>query len=148
LRANPDINFVFHGDQLITYKDGKQDLSKIDDLLSKYPNVLYGIDELYGDKWLLRKEITKEEFLKHFEDFESLLEQDLATWKGFIERHPDQVVWDTDRGGLVVWSLNLDVSLTLNNYSRAFIGRLDPNVQEKFAYKNAQRLIKKEFPGK
>jgi hypothetical protein len=32
--------------------------------------------------------------------------------------------------------------LVLNDYSRMFIGRLDPSVQEKFAYKNAEKLTK------
>ncbi|KKU79020.1 MAG: Cellulosome-anchoring protein, partial [Candidatus Peregrinibacteria bacterium GW2011_GWA2_47_7] len=54
LSANPDINFIWHGDQLIPYENGIQNLSKIDDILSKHPNAYYGIDELYGDVWLLR----------------------------------------------------------------------------------------------
>ena len=73
-----------------------------------------------------------------------MLGKDLATWKDFIERHPDQVLWGTDRGVGSTWSLDPEVALTLNNYTRAFIGRLDPSVQEKFAYKNAERLFSKQ----
>ena len=58
-----------------------------------------------------------------------------------IEAHPDQFVWGTDRGGIALWTFDLVVGQTLVDYARAFIGRLDPTVQEKFAYKNAERLL-------
>lgn len=141
LEQNPDVNFIWHGDQLITYVQDEQDLSRIDDILSKYPNVYYGIDELYGDVWLLRPEITKEEFLRHFDNYQELLQKDLKTWKAFIEAHPNQVLWGTDRGWSAPWSADEDVGMVLTSYARAFIAHLDPQVQEKFAYKNAQKLI-------
>ncbi len=64
-------------------------------------------------------------------------------WKGFIERHPEQVLWGSDRGVSAPWDKDQDIALALNNYTRAFISRLDPAVQEKFAYKNAEKLISK-----
>jgi len=85
--------------------------------------------------------VTKEEFLAHFKNKEELLGKDIDTWKEFIEKHPDQVLWGTDRGATVLWSMDLEVSVTLSDYGRAFIGRLDPRVQERFAYKNAEKLI-------
>ncbi len=139
--ANRDINFIFHGDQLVVYRDGIQDLSALDQILYRNPNVYYGVDELYGDTWLLQPEVSKEEFLAHFENYEELLEQDVATWKGFIERHPRQVLWGTDRGWSAAWSMDIDVGLTLTRYARAFIDLLDPAAQELFAYKNAERLL-------
>lgn len=141
LQENPDINFIWHGDQLIRYEDGKQNLKEVEEILINYPNTYYGIDELYGDVWLLRPEVSKEDFLKHFENYEPLLEKDLATWKDFIERHPDQVLFGTDRGWSSAWSVDEEVGVTLANYARAFIARLEPDVQEKFAYKNAERLL-------
>lgn len=141
LQENPDIDFIWHGDQLIRYENGKQNLQAIDEILSNHPNTYYGIDELYGDVWLLRPEISKEEFFEHFENYGPLLEKDLATWKAFIEKHPDQVLWGTDRGWSAPWSVDEDVGQTLTNYARTFIARLDPEVQEKFAYKNAEKLI-------
>jgi len=143
LAENRDINFIFHGDQLIVYENGGQNLKAIDEILTRNPNAYYGIDELYGDTWLLRPEVKKEEFLAHFDDYEQLLKQDVATWKAFIERHPDQVLWGTDRGVGAPWSMDLDVGLVLTGYARAFIARLDKNVQEKFAYKNAEKLLMK-----
>ena len=142
LSANPDINFIWHGDQLIPYGEGgRQNLTHIAEILERHPNVFYGVDELYGDVWLLRHDVTKEKFFAHFKDYKSLLEKDLATWKGFIEAHPDQVIWGTDRGGDALWALDLDVAIVLNDYARAFIGRLDPAVQEKYAHKNAEHLM-------
>ncbi len=141
LEENPDIDFIWHGDQLIPYEKGIQNLEEIEDILSKHPNAYYGVDELYGDVWLLRPEIKKEEFLAHFDNHEELLEKDIATWKGFIERHPDQVLWGTDRGWSAPWSMDEDVGITLSTYTRVFIAKLDPSVQEKFAYKNAEKLL-------
>lgn len=140
LEQNPDITFIFHGDQLIEDAGGGDHLELIDEILTNHPNVRYGIDELYGDVFLMREGVGKETFLAHLNNPEPLLEKDLQTWKAFIERHPEQVLWDTDRGGSVRWALDQDVALALNTYSRMFIGRLDPSVQEKFAYKNAEAL--------
>ncbi|MDO8601659.1 MAG: hypothetical protein Q7R62_00800 [bacterium] len=142
LSVNPDINFIWHGDQLIPYENGVQNLKHIEEILSDHSNAFYGVDELYGDVWMLRPEVTKEEFIAHLQNKETLLKKDLATWKGFIERHPDQVLWGTDRGWSAPWSLSPDVAVALNAYSRAFIGRLDPAVQERFAWQNAEQLLK------
>lgn len=141
LAANPDITFIFHGDQLVRYGDEGQDLSAIEEILARHPNVVYGIDELYGDVWLIQRKFTKEQFLDHFEEREPLLAKDLATWRGLIARHPDQVIWGTDRGAEVVWALEPEVGWTLNDYAREFIARLDPAVQERFAYKNVERVL-------
>lgn len=145
--ANPDINFIFHGDQLVKYEDGGQNLEAIEEILYNHPNVYYEVDELYGDVWLLRPEVSKGAFLAHFDDYEELLEKDLDTWKGFIERHPDQVLWGTDRGAIAVWSVDEDVGMTLTNYARAFIAHLDPDVQEKYAYKNVEKIFGRQLIG-
>src|SRR3989338_6868429 len=86
LDAYPQINFIWHGDQLITGSGSNQNLQNIDDILDRHPNAYYGVDELYGDVWLLRPDIHKDQFFAHFDDTESLLAQDLATWQAFIER--------------------------------------------------------------
>lgn len=143
--ANPDINFIFHGDQLVKYEDGGQNLEDIEDILYNHPNVYYEVDELYGDVWLLRPEVSRGAFLAHFDDYEELLEKDLGTWEGFIERHPDQVLWGTDRGAIAVWSVDEEVGMTLTNYARAFIAHLDPDVQERYAYKNVEKIFGRSF---
>ena len=50
-------------------------------------------------------------------------------------------MWGTDRGHL--WTYDEDVSVLLEEFGRALIARLDPEVQEKFAYKNAENLLQK-----
>ncbi len=145
LSQNPDINFIWHGDQLIPYENGVQNLQHIEEIISRHPNVLYTIDELYGDDFLIRPEVPKEQFLAHLETYEVLLEEDLATWKGIIERHPDQFMWGTDRSPQVLWSHDPEVGQALTGYGRAFIARLSPTVQEKFAYKNAERALSKQM---
>ncbi|MBI4415140.1 MAG: amidohydrolase family protein, partial [Candidatus Kerfeldbacteria bacterium] len=141
LGQNRDITFIFHGDQLIEDAGGGDNLQLIDEILTEHPNVYYGIDELYGDVYLMREGVSKGQFIAHFENPEPLLEKDLKSWEWFINKHPDQVIWDTDRGGSVRWALDPDLAVVLNDYSRAFIGRLDPSVREKFAYKNAKRMV-------
>lgn len=141
LEQNPDIGFIFHGDQLIEDAGGGDNLQLIDEILTKHKNVYYGIDELYGDVFLMREGVSKEQFLAHFKNPEPLLQQDLRSWQWFIEKHPDQVIWDTDRGGSVRWALDPDLALVLNDYSRMFIGKLSPAVQERFAYQNAEALV-------
>jgi len=142
LLENPDINFIWHGDQLIPYEEeGRQNLKHIDEILSRHPNAYYEVDELYGDVFIMTPEVSKEGFLAHFKDYEPLLKKDLETWKDFIERHPDQVLWGTDRGAGAPWSLDFEVGEALTRYARAFMGRLSSDVQEKYAYKNAEKLL-------
>lgn len=142
LEQNPDINFIWHGDQLIMYEEGgRQNLTAVEEIISRHPNVFYTIDELYGDKWMIHPQVTKKEFLDYLQDYENLLEKDIATWKGIIERHPDKFMWGTDRSDQVLWSHDSEIGLSLTNYARAFIARLEPAVQEKFAYRNAERII-------
>ncbi|MEK6948109.1 MAG: amidohydrolase family protein [Nanoarchaeota archaeon] len=147
-RANPNITFVFHGGNLFNISETQAGISHdekvlvfIEELLYNNPNIYYTVNELYGGDWLLEPGRSKEKFLENFADYETLLEIDLPMWKGFIERHPDQVLFGTDRGGPAIWDKDPNVALTLNNYTRVFIDSLDPSVQEKFAYKNAERII-------
>jgi len=58
-----------------------------------------------------------------------------------IEKYPDQVMWGMDRGH--TWHFDEEVGGLLVEYSRVFIGGLDPELQEKYAYKNAEQLLSK-----
>lgn len=142
IKANPDINFIFHGDQLIQCESCPQNLSQIESILASGRNVFYEVDELWGDVFLLQPKVTKEQFFAHFKDYKPLLEKDLATWKFFIEKYPDQVIWGSDRG-VHRWPVDLEVSRQITDYVRAFIAKLDPAVQEKFAYKNLEKIFYK-----
>jgi predicted TIM-barrel fold metal-dependent hydrolase len=149
LKANRDITFIWHGDNLaINPQVGRSSLKIIEGILSRNPNVYYGVDELYGDIVLINTESNAKKAVSYIkENKESLLKKDLATWKGFIEDHPDQVIWGTDRGSYL-YSLDIELGRAMSDYTRAFIAGLDPSVREKFAYKNAERLISKNLKNK
>ena len=90
----------------------------------------------------MRPEISKSQFIANFRDYEPLIEKDLATWKELIETYPDRFMWATDRGNTAgLWTNDADVGQILVDYARAFIGRLEPTVQERFAYENARGLL-------
>ncbi|MBI4399545.1 amidohydrolase family protein [Candidatus Micrarchaeota archaeon] len=136
LKQHPDIDFIVHGDEI----EGD-----IDDLMDKYPNIYYTCDPSYYQHFPLYVGKSREEFLAAAEkDFDSLIEKDLERWKKLIEKHPDRVMWGTDRGD-AEWNYDVEVGLFLVRYARAFIGRLDHSVQENFAYKNAEQLINKSL---
>lgn len=128
----PEVNFIVHGEQIE---------NEIGDVMDQYANIYFTVNDLYGDQYLLHQSETSTGFLEKTEDYETLLQQDLATWQAVIEAHPNQFLWGTDRGGVAAWTLNKKVGLRIADYGRAFIARLDPAVQENFAYKNAQALI-------
>ncbi len=134
LKQHPDINFIVHAEEL------EEDISY---LMSKYPNIYYTANSDFNPHFRLYVGKSKEEFLKAVEkDFDKLIAHDLQRWKTLIEKHPDRFMWGTDRGD-AVWNYDVDVGLFLVKYARAFTGKLDSSVQEKFAYKNAEKLIEK-----
>ncbi|MBI2079260.1 amidohydrolase family protein [Candidatus Micrarchaeota archaeon] len=139
LSQNPDITFIWHGDQL--------SVEEVEDILSKYPNVYYGIDEFFGgEREIFERYVgkSKKEYLETMNNkFDIVVDRGVKDWKSLIEQYPDQVLWGTDRGD-AVWNYDLEVGQMQVKIARAFIGKLDPAVQEKFAYKNAERLIRGE----
>ncbi len=129
---NPQINFVVHGPEI------REDVTV---LMDAYPNIYYTVNGFFGDTYLLRPEETTESFMAFTENYTGHLVADLGGWRKEIEAHPDRFMWGTDRGGPAVWTYDLEVGLRLVDYGRAFIGQLDPAVQELFAHRNAERLI-------
>lgn len=127
----PMITFIVHGEQI------ENDIGR---LMAEYKNIYFTVNDLYGDQYLLHAGETTVTFLAALEPAGPLLEKDLATWKHLIEAHPDRFMWGTDRGD-TVWSFDIEVGQALVKHARAFIGRLDPSVQEDFAYRNAEALL-------
>lgn len=138
LKKNPNVKFLLHGPQIE---------DSITNLIEKYPNVYYSIDTILirkpssrGGAPLMYTVTSKEEYQREFaQNFEGMLNDAVNKWKGRIEQHPDRFMWGTDRAG--DWHFDEEVSILIEEFSRAFIARLDPAVQEKFAYQNAERLI-------
>lgn len=129
----PNATFLIHG---------RESQNDIENLITKYPNVYYSVDgaTLYAmrGKFVLGK---KDTYLADFkEKFDSMLNEGVDSFKWLIERYPDRFMLGTDRG--TTWHYDKDTAAAFEEFSRAFIGRLDPSVQENFAYKNAEKLLK------
>ncbi|MDO8676550.1 MAG: amidohydrolase family protein [Candidatus Azambacteria bacterium] len=138
IQKNPNVKFYFHGEEIE---------SAIIGLMDKYPNVYYSIDATLsrlpysGDT--LHVSLTEESYVSRIkQNFTAMLNGAVNDWKAKIEKHPDKFTWGTDRGGFS-WHYGEEVSRLFEELSRSFIGRLDPAVQEKYAYKNAESLLQK-----
>ena len=137
IQKNPTVKFYFHGDEI----EGA-----IIGLMDKYPNVHYSIDAVLsrlpysGDA--LHMSMTEKAYVSTIsQNFDAMLQANVNAWKTKIEKHPDRFTWGTDRGGFT-WHYGEEVSRLFEELSRSFIGRLDPSVQEKYAYKNAEDLLR------
>ena len=73
-------------------------------------------------------------------NFDSVLKEEVAHWKERVEKYPDRFTWGSDRW--FAWHFDPEVGGILEEFGRSFIGSLDPSVQENFAYKNAQKMLK------
>ncbi len=132
IKQFPNVKFLVHGDGI------EQDISS---LMDKYPNIYYSADHLLEDLVDLFREGDKEEFISELEqNWDSLLKEDIRRWKDLIEDHPNRTMWGTDRSD-IYWNYDEDIGLLLTKYARAFIAELDPEVQEKYAYENAEAFI-------
>ena len=137
LKSNPNVKFLFHGEQAEPW---------IMEFLSKYPNAYYSVDANLFDLPNEHKTAnlfgvrSKEEFISELTaNFDKILDTNLGIWKPRIEKYPDRFLWGTDRA--YDWHFDLDVGALLEEMSRSFIGQLAPEVQEKYAYKNAEKLL-------
>lgn len=136
LQDYPTVKFLFHGHEIVP---------AIAEIIA-FPNAFYTIDtdlsdvpgesnsvNLYAGK-------TKAQFVSDFKrDYDKIQATALKNWKSLIEQHPDKFLWGTDRAYTI--HFDSEVGALLDESARAFIAQLDPAAQEKFAYKNAERLI-------
>ena len=144
IELNPDVKFLMHGCI-------DQRCPAIADTVKylKYPNAYYSLDTFIfakpgeGTPYMYDDRISgKEQFLSTFrQTFVQSVDENLNKWKKVIEKYPDQVMWGMDRAH--TWHFDEEVGGLLVEYSRAFIGGLDPELQEKYAYKNAEQLLSK-----
>ncbi len=147
VRQYPDVTFLFHGIVEDVGPAGvRNNLNWLDKLMTSNSNVYYSIDaglKIYGwDKDHRGKVVPKEELLPYLKKtFREQLKTDLANYENIIEKHPDRFLRGTDRFHQV--HFDPEISSLLDEYTRAFIARLDPSVQEEFAHTNADALIKK-----
>ena len=135
LQKNSNVTFLIHGPEIE---------NSISGIIDRHPNARYSIDAILlrvgSPGGLLYTAGSKENFISIFnQNFNAMLTSAVNDWKAKIEQYPDKYMWGTDRSD--AWMFDEEVSVLLEEFGRAFIGRLDPAVQEKFAYKNAERLL-------
>jgi len=132
----PDVTFLLHGGQEQEWIAG---------LLASHRNLYYSLDanmtSLYGFERRHDSEpITKEQWLAFIrQNFDKKVQEATSKWKAKIEANPDQYVWGTDRW--YGWQFDYEVGGLLEEFARSLVGKLDPAVQQKFAYQNAERLL-------
>ncbi|MDP3799892.1 MAG: amidohydrolase family protein [bacterium] len=138
LKQYSKVNFLFHG--------GEENANIIFELMKSYPNAYYSLDaditSIYGwERQNNDNQPNREQWLAYVrKNFDGVLDQSSAErWKRRLESFPDRVLWGTDRW--YRWHFDTEVVGLINEISRNFIGRLDLTMQEKFAYKNAQKLF-------
>jgi predicted TIM-barrel fold metal-dependent hydrolase len=68
-----------------------------------------------------------------------LVEDGLTESAALLQKYPDRIFWGTDLGP--TWHFEDSVTGMVIKISREFIGKLPTDVQEKYAYKNAQRVF-------
>jgi hypothetical protein len=132
LERFPDITFITHGDFVRPH---------IDDLIGRYPNLYFTYNDIFDEHIPLFRFGDKQEFISNMErDWDMMLDAAFEMYGAGIEAHPDRYMWGTDRAD-IAWNYDEDIGILLAKYARAFIGRFDPEIQEKIAYKNAELLI-------
>ena len=70
LQQHPEITFIVHGEETE---------NAIGDLMARYPNIYYTVNELHGRRYLLRPGESKDAFFDALKEYEPLLEKDLVT---------------------------------------------------------------------
>jgi len=143
IRKYPDAIFLFHGNQEV--------FNMVAQLMSKYPNVYYTYDANIfssgpGGGSLVTPlpdaaAETAEHFLAEVNRIGSdrLVEVGLAKVALKIQQYPDRIMWGTDLA--FPWHFEEPVTDVVISLSRQLIGRLPADIQEKYAYKNAQRVF-------
>ena len=139
LQKYPDVIFLVHL--------ALDEQNEIDRLMGEYDNIYYSLDaeltSLFGYHTIQNNQgPTKEEFIAYTkQNMDTLIQEDLSRWQEIIMKHPDRFTWGTDRW--FTWHFDPGVGALIEELGRAFIGQLDPALQEKIAYQNAEEMLKK-----
>ncbi len=142
IQKYPDAIFLFHP---------KYCFDAVAPLMLKYPNVYFSMDFSSftpGFRMLYPTDPSLsnvESFLASVESrgIDKIVEENINTLSPQILQCPDRIMWGTDFAGNTNLSWHFEDSVTdkVIEISRQFIGRLPADVQEKYAYKNAQRVF-------
>jgi len=136
----PDAIFLFHS--INTFDVVAQ-------LISKYPNVYYSMD--FGASFFKGMGVSlkpKDSASNNAASFlaaingvglDYIVERNLQDLAPLLQKYPDRIFWGTDFSE--PWHFEESVTDLVVRISRQFIGRLPADIQEKYAYQNAQRVF-------
>ena len=137
IRKYPDAIFLFHN--IRTF-----DL--VDQLMSKYPNVYFSLDfasSFFQGRGVSLKadDANATTYLAAVNrtDLDYMVERNLQDLAPLLQKYPDRIFWGTDFSE--PWHFEESVTDLAVRISRQFIGRLPADIQEKYAYQNAQRVF-------
>jgi hypothetical protein len=141
LKEHPNVNFLFHGNE-IHYDIGN--------IINEFPNAYFSIDSAVLFTVMPRKQPLGglfvygplNQFITTIENrYNEILNDNVSFWKPQIEQNPTKYMWGTDR--FVQWHFTEEASLIFEEFARAFTGALPKQVQEMYAYTNANKLLKR-----
>jgi hypothetical protein len=145
VRKYPDAIFLFHGLPEV--------FNLVVPLMSKYPNVYF---TMCATNWIFPSRLVgynllyptdaaadnAESFLTKVNRIglkDGLIEESFAKVAPLLQQYPDRIFWGTDLS--TSWHFEEPVADVVISLSRQLIGRLPADIQEKYAYKNAQRVF-------
>ena len=142
VRHNPNTIFLLHG--LVDNFDRARIAEELETLFREHQNVYFSVDAaLMAGYSLLDSEImNKEQFLANLHlkrTYYRLLASSLVFWRPIIEAHPTRMMWGSDL--FYWWHYEPDVIHEIAQFGRDFTAGLDPEVQERFAYRNAAEVL-------
>jgi hypothetical protein len=140
LAHNPETVFLLHG--LVSTSESITE--ELDTLFRENQNVYYSVDaSLIPEYGLQNAQVeNKEQFMANLHSqpmYYRLLASALVYFKPIIDAHPTRLMWGTDL--IYSWNYEADTMHELVRFGRDFIAGLDPEPQERFAYKNAVEML-------
>ena len=143
LNHNSDTTFLLHG--IINSGDGGQPITGVlGSLFERHQNVYFSVDAalMLGYSLMDSCMYDKEQFLANLQSepsYHTMLASSVAFWKPVIDAYPERMMWGTDL--YYWWHYDPDVIHEIARFGRDFITHLNPDVQERFAYRNAVKML-------
>lgn len=148
LKKYPKTTFLMH----MFPEDFSRDRQMVIDLMTRYSNLYFTVDidhmlfdaqKSIGLLYKFENSSIKTAVSSFKTDFDKqraqLLKTAISRYRPLITAHPDRVTWGTEMSK--DYTYDKDVYDRMIGFVREFIGSMPKDVQEKIAYKNAQRIF-------
>ena len=141
----PNMKFIIH----MYRSDLDKSRSQLIEILKTYDNIYYSIDaahiahtnnrDIVYDLERNTLVASKSAFITEFDsEYNKMLAAAVSDYKPLVEAVPDKVMWGTEMGP--DYSYEPEVYDRMIKISRELIGKMKPEHQEAFGYKNALRF--------